>query len=75
MAAGNVMSGGVTALVVDYVALRRHLGYRSPSQERALRAFARYWTRPGTRGRSRWRRAWTGRRRRARRTRATRHGG
>jgi integrase len=36
------MSGGITALVADYVALRRHLGYHSPSQERALRAFARY---------------------------------
>ena len=34
--------GGVTALVADYVSLRRRLGYRSPSQERALRAFARY---------------------------------
>ncbi len=36
------MSSDVTALIVDYVALRRRLGYRSPSQERALRAFARY---------------------------------
>jgi integrase/recombinase XerD len=36
------MSGGMTALVADYIALRRGLGYRSPSQERALRAFARY---------------------------------
>jgi hypothetical protein len=35
------MSGGVTALVTDYVALHRRLGYHSPSQERALRAFAR----------------------------------
>lgn len=41
MATGDVMSGGVTALVADYLALRRHLGYRSPSQERALRGFAR----------------------------------
>src|SRR5712691_6142813 len=32
----------MTALVTDYVTLRRKLGYRSPSQERALRAFARY---------------------------------
>ncbi len=32
----------MTALVTDYVTLRRELGYRSPSQERALRAFARY---------------------------------
>jgi integrase len=36
------MSGGIAALVADYVGLRRGLGYRSPSQERALRAFARY---------------------------------
>jgi integrase/recombinase XerD len=36
------MNGGITALVADYIALRRGLGYRSPSQERALRAFARY---------------------------------
>src|SRR5271165_3318945 len=36
------MSGGMTALVAGYVTLRRGLGYRSPSQERALRAFARY---------------------------------
>jgi hypothetical protein len=36
------MSGGITALVADYIALRRGLGYHSPSQERALRAFARY---------------------------------
>ena len=34
--------GGMTALVADYVTLRRRLGYRSPSQERALRAFGRY---------------------------------
>jgi len=43
VAAGDVMSDGdMTALVADYVTLRRGLGYRSPSQERALRAFARY---------------------------------
>jgi integrase/recombinase XerD len=36
------MSGGVTVLVADYIAVRRRLGYRSPSQERALRAFARH---------------------------------
>jgi integrase/recombinase XerD len=44
------MSGGVAALVADYVALRRHLGYRSPSQERALRAFARYLDQAGHEG-------------------------
>lgn len=36
------MTGRVSALVENYVTLRRGLGYRSPSQERALRAFARY---------------------------------
>ena len=36
------MTGPTAASVEDYVALRRRLGYRSPSQERALRAFARY---------------------------------
>jgi integrase/recombinase XerD len=36
------MNGGHNAaLVADYVEYRRQLGYRSPSQERALRAFAR----------------------------------
>ena len=32
----------IVALAGDYIELRRGLGYRSPSQERALRAFARY---------------------------------
>ena len=40
--AGDNVSATVTALVGDYLELRRGLGYRSPSQERALRAFARY---------------------------------
>ena len=47
MAAGDVMTGAITALAEDYVTLRRGLGYRSPSQERALRAFARYLDREG----------------------------
>lgn len=38
----DVMTGRVGALVQDYLTLRRGLGYRSPSQDRALRAFARY---------------------------------
>jgi len=42
VAAGDVMTGAIASLVDDYIALRRGLGYRSPSQERALRAFARY---------------------------------
>lgn len=42
MAAGDVMTGGIIALAADYIQLRRGLGYRSPSQERSLRAFARY---------------------------------
>lgn len=41
------MTGRVSALVEDYVTLRRGLGYRSPSQERSLRAFARYLDRDG----------------------------
>jgi integrase len=44
------VSGDVTALVADYVALRRHLGYRSSSQDRALRAFARYVDQDGHQG-------------------------
>jgi len=47
MAAGDVMTGAITALAEDYVTLRRGLGYRSPSQERAVRAFARYLDREG----------------------------
>ncbi len=44
------MTGGITALVADYITLRRGLGYRSPSQERALRAFARHVDRDGHQG-------------------------
>jgi site-specific recombinase XerD len=40
VAAGDVMTGSMIALVGDDIELRRGLGYRSPSQERALRAFA-----------------------------------
>ncbi|MCO4265063.1 tyrosine-type recombinase/integrase [Pseudarthrobacter sp. MDT3-26] len=36
------MSGDAASSVAEFVALRRGLGYRSPSQERALRSFARY---------------------------------
>ncbi len=36
------MTGQIAALAGDYIELRRGLGYRSPSQERALRAFARH---------------------------------
>lgn len=36
------MTGTVVAAVEDYVTLRRGLGYRSVTQERALRAFARH---------------------------------
>lgn len=42
MAAGDIMTASIVALVGDYLELRRGLGYHSPSQERALRAFARY---------------------------------
>jgi hypothetical protein len=36
------MTGTGTARVEEFITLRRGLGYRSPSQERALRAFGRY---------------------------------
>jgi len=41
------MTGKIMALAGEYTELRRGLGYRSPSQERALRAFARYLDRDG----------------------------
>jgi integrase len=44
------MTATITALVGDFIALRRGLGYRSPSQERALRAFARYLDHQGHNG-------------------------
>jgi integrase/recombinase XerD len=44
------MTGNVTALAADYAASRRRLGYRSPSQERAVRAFARYLDQAGHQG-------------------------
>lgn len=44
------MTGGVTALAADYIAMRRRLGYRSPSQERAVRAFARHLDQAGHQG-------------------------
>jgi integrase/recombinase XerD len=37
----GVLTGAVTARVEEFITLRRGLGYRSPSQERALRAFGR----------------------------------
>src|SRR5258708_3635743 len=40
-------SGQIAALAGDYIELRRGLGYRSPSQERALRALARHLGRDG----------------------------
>lgn len=36
------MTGIAAALVEDYVALRHGLGYHSPTQDRSLRAFARF---------------------------------
>jgi len=50
VAAGGIMTGAVTARVEDFIALRRGLGYRSPSQERALRAFGRYLDSEGHQG-------------------------
>lgn len=39
---GSHVAGEVAAQVAEFIVLRRSLGYRSPSQERALRSFARY---------------------------------
>ena len=50
MAAGGVMTSAVSARVADFITLRRGLGYRSPSQERALRAFGRYLDSEGHQG-------------------------
>jgi integrase len=50
MAGSSSMTGAVTALAADYVTLRRRLGYRSPSQERAVRAFARHLDQDGHQG-------------------------
>ena len=46
----GVMTGAVTARVEEFIALRRGLGYRSPSQERALRAFGRHLDQEGHKG-------------------------
>jgi integrase len=46
----DIMNGGIAALVADYTELRRLLGYRSSSQDRALRAFARYLDQAGYTG-------------------------
>ncbi len=44
------MTAAVTALVEEFIALRRGLGYRSPSQERALRSFGRHLDQGGHEG-------------------------
>ena len=44
------MTAAVTARVEEFIALRRGLGYRSPSQERALRAFGRHLDQGGHEG-------------------------
>jgi hypothetical protein len=44
MSGGVVMTGGVSALVGDYVAMRRGLGYRSAVQERACGPSRDTWT-------------------------------
>ena len=49
-AGGLAVSGEMAALVADYVTLRQGLGYCSPVQERALRAFARHLDQIGHRG-------------------------
>jgi hypothetical protein len=48
------MTGSIIALVGDFLELRRGLGYRSPSQERALRPSPDTWTGKDTTVRSRW---------------------
>lgn len=52
MAAGGsgVVTAAVTARVEEFIALRCGLGYRSPSQERALRAFGRHLDQGGHEG-------------------------
>ena len=42
MAGSDVVTGSIAEAVDGYIALRRGLGYRSVTQERALRAFGRY---------------------------------
>ena len=46
----GVIIGAVTAGVEEFIVLRRGLGYRSPSQERALRAFGRHLDQQGHHG-------------------------
>lgn len=46
----GTVTGAVTAQVEEFVAQRRGLGYRSPSQERALRAFGRHLDQQGHAG-------------------------
>ena len=46
----GVATGSVTARVEEFIALRRGLGYHSPSQERALRAFGRHLDQEGHTG-------------------------
>lgn len=46
----RVGTGAMTAQVQEFLVLRRGLGYRSPSQERALRAFGRHLDHQGHQG-------------------------
>ena len=50
MTAATPPIGEVGVRVQEFIAVRCGLGYRSPSQERALRAFGRYLDRAGHRG-------------------------
>jgi integrase len=43
-------AGAMTARVEEFIALRRGLGYRSPTQERSLRAFGRHLDHEGHQG-------------------------
>lgn len=42
MACEDLMTRSVREVVDSYIAIRRGLGYRSVTQERSLREFARY---------------------------------
>lgn len=46
----GIVTGAVTARVEEFIGLRRGLGYRSPTQERALRAFSRHLDQQGHAG-------------------------
>ena len=74
VAGGETVTAPVMAAVEAYIAMRHGLGYRSPTQERSLRAFARYLDTANHRADPARSRRWNGRRRPRRPIRATRPG-